>query len=131
MYDGQGFWLCHKRLSQGRFPWWPSAVAGGTQRSAAHQLAVLLSAGNRLLCYCFGHSVATIEQELRTKGRSVALQDIRRKMQDPGCACEVKNPSGTCCLDTIRKRIEAAKSELRGSTKTGSRAETISKAGAY
>jgi transposase len=24
MYDGQGFWLCHKRLSQGRFPWWPS-----------------------------------------------------------------------------------------------------------
>ena len=26
MYDGQGFWLCHKRLSQGRFPWWPSAA---------------------------------------------------------------------------------------------------------
>src|SRR5437660_12254503 len=23
MYDGQGFWLCNKRLSQGRFPWWP------------------------------------------------------------------------------------------------------------
>src|SRR5512146_2945081 len=29
MYDGQGFWLCHKRLSQGRFPWWPSAAEGG------------------------------------------------------------------------------------------------------
>ena len=29
MYDGQGFWLCHKRLSQGRFPWWPSAADGG------------------------------------------------------------------------------------------------------
>jgi transposase len=24
VYDGQGFWLCHKRLSQGRFRWWPS-----------------------------------------------------------------------------------------------------------
>jgi transposase len=48
MYDGQGFWLCHKRLSQGRFPWWPSAVegSGGAQRLAAHQLAVLLAAGN-------------------------------------------------------------------------------------
>lgn len=22
-YDGQGFWLCTKRLSQGRFQWWP------------------------------------------------------------------------------------------------------------
>jgi transposase len=49
MYDGQGFWLCHKRLSQGRFPWWPSAgegSSGSSQRLAAHQLAVLLSAGN-------------------------------------------------------------------------------------
>ena len=27
IYDGQGFWLCHKRLSSGRFPWWP---VGGT-----------------------------------------------------------------------------------------------------
>ena len=46
MYDGQGFWLCHKRLSQGRFSWWPSAADGATQRLAAHQLAVLLSAGD-------------------------------------------------------------------------------------
>jgi transposase len=46
MYDGQGFWLCHKRLSRGRFPWWPSAAEGGAQRLAAHQLAVLLSAGD-------------------------------------------------------------------------------------
>jgi transposase len=46
MYDGQGFWLCHKRLSQGRFPWWPTANDGAGQRLAAHQLAVLLAAGN-------------------------------------------------------------------------------------
>ena len=25
-YDGQGFWLCQKRLSEGRFRWWPSAT---------------------------------------------------------------------------------------------------------
>jgi len=48
MYDGQGFWLCHKRLSQGRFPWWPSPTPDGAQRLAAHQLAVLLAAGNPL-----------------------------------------------------------------------------------
>lgn len=46
MYDGQGFWLCHKRLSQGRFPWWPAAADAAAQRLAAHQLAVLLAAGN-------------------------------------------------------------------------------------
>jgi transposase len=46
MYDGQGFWLCHKRLSQGRFPWWPSGAGDGAQRLAAHQLSVLLAAGD-------------------------------------------------------------------------------------
>jgi len=25
-YDGQGFWLCMKRLSQGRFTWWPTSA---------------------------------------------------------------------------------------------------------
>lgn len=48
MYDGQGFWLCHKRLSQGRFPWWPSGgeASESAQRLAAHQLSVLLAAGD-------------------------------------------------------------------------------------
>ena len=46
VYDGQGFWLCHKRLSQGHFPWWPAAAASGAQQLAAHQLLVLLAAGN-------------------------------------------------------------------------------------
>jgi transposase len=47
LYDGQGFWLCQKRLSQGRFPWWPAAAdSDGARRLAAHQLAVLLAAGD-------------------------------------------------------------------------------------
>ena len=48
VYDGQGFWLCHKRLSEGRFRWWPSAPdQDSTARTlAAHQLSVLFSAGN-------------------------------------------------------------------------------------
>ena len=48
IYDGQGFWLCHKRLSSGRFPWWPSGrnPAEVAQTLSAHQLQVLLSAGD-------------------------------------------------------------------------------------
>ena len=48
VYDGQGFWLCHKRLSEGRFRWWPSAPDKhtGAKTLAAHQLSVLFSAGN-------------------------------------------------------------------------------------
>ena len=46
IYDGQGFWLCQKRLSKGRFPWWPQSVSEAAEPLEAHQLAVLLSAGD-------------------------------------------------------------------------------------
>ena len=46
VYDGQGFWLCQKRLSQGRFTWWPASSTDRAALLAAHQLHVLLSAGN-------------------------------------------------------------------------------------
>jgi len=44
VYDGQGFWLCQKRLSRGRFRFWPQGQPG--QALAAHELAVLLSGGD-------------------------------------------------------------------------------------
>jgi transposase len=46
VYDGQGFWLCQKRLSEGRFRWWPSSTDQASQTLASHQLTVLFSAGN-------------------------------------------------------------------------------------
>lgn len=46
VYDGQGFWLCHKRLSNARFRWWPVDEAEAGKTLEAHQLQVLLSAGN-------------------------------------------------------------------------------------
>ena len=45
MYDGQGFWLCTKRLSQGRFTWWPEDADAST-RLAARELWILLWNGN-------------------------------------------------------------------------------------
>jgi transposase len=47
VYDGQGFWLCHKRLSAGKFRWWPSAQDDAVSAALqAHELQVLLSAGD-------------------------------------------------------------------------------------
>jgi len=44
-FDGQGFWLATKRLSKGRFRWWPTGTeAARTLR--AHQAQLLLAAGN-------------------------------------------------------------------------------------
>ncbi len=47
VYDGQGFWLCQKRLSRGQFRYWPSPNAGESARVlAAHELQVLLAGGD-------------------------------------------------------------------------------------
>ena len=48
VYDGQGFWLCQKRLSKGRFSFWPQAgqTGGAAARLSAHELQVLLCAGD-------------------------------------------------------------------------------------
>ena len=39
VYDGQGFWLCHKRLSSGRFRWWPTHANGGGQNTGGPPVA--------------------------------------------------------------------------------------------
>jgi transposase len=44
-YDGQGFWLCTKRLSAGHFYWWPTATTPRVALSA-RELSILLWNGN-------------------------------------------------------------------------------------
>ena len=47
LYDGQGFWLCTKRLSKGTFKWWPEENDGrSTFTLQAKELQTLLWNGN-------------------------------------------------------------------------------------
>lgn len=46
VYDGQGFWLCQKRLSAGRFRWWPERGGALAREVLAQELQVLLWNGN-------------------------------------------------------------------------------------
>jgi len=46
VYDGQGFWLCQKRLSKGCFRWWPGKSDQKAKLMAAHEVQLLLWNGN-------------------------------------------------------------------------------------
>jgi transposase len=45
-YDGQGFWVAQKRLSQGRFKSWPQSGSEVSLRLDPHQLHLLLWNGD-------------------------------------------------------------------------------------
>ncbi len=61
------------------------------------------------VCYCFEWTKEKIQAELEATGETVALEDIKVKMDDPGCSCETLNPSGGCCLGDVGKVIKELK----------------------
>ena len=46
VYDGQGFWLCQKRLSKGRFQWWPESAAAAVRELDARDLQLVVWNGD-------------------------------------------------------------------------------------
>ena len=64
------------------------------------------------LCYCFGHTAESAREEIVTTRRSTVAQRIATEVQAGRCSCEVKNPSGKCCLGDVNRVIQQIKSEI-------------------
>jgi hypothetical protein len=62
------------------------------------------------VCYCFGVTRRDILQEVQQTGKSTVAGRIKAQVKAGNCACEVKNPSGKCCLGEV---IRAAQNALR------------------
>lgn len=68
--------------------------------------------GERTVCYCFAISERDIRTELIRTGRSSASERIGSLVKGDRCACEVRNPQGSCCLGNVAAVVEAAKAAL-------------------
>jgi hypothetical protein len=53
------------------------------------------------VCYCFRHSPATIRAEWLATGRSTVVEEIETGIKAGQCACEIRNPQGSCCLGNV------------------------------
>lgn len=72
--------------------------------------------GRRTICYCFGENELDIRREIEVSGHSQAEARIRADIAAGRCACEVRNPRGTCCLGDViaaMRRLEAEASLRR------------------
>lgn len=60
------------------------------------------------LCYCFGFTEAMVEAEIRTTGKCTIPQRITAEVKAGNCACEIRNPQGSCCLGNVNAAVKRA-----------------------
>lgn len=68
---------------------------------------------NDLVCYCFLYRRQDIEDELRAAGDTTIFERITAEVKAGNCACEVRNPSGDCCLGDVKKAIQKTRENLQ------------------
>ena len=66
------------------------------------------------LCYCFGFARQDIWDEIRSTGKSTVVARISAEIEAGRCACELKNPSGKCCLGDVTRVVRERLSVVRG-----------------
>jgi hypothetical protein len=67
--------------------------------------------GGRLVCYCLQENEAALRQEVEVTGTSRAVERVREFIATDGCACEVRNPKGSCCLGDVIAAVKRLTSE--------------------
>ena len=67
----------------------------------------------RPLCYCFGHSLESLQAEWETTGRLDSVDAIRAAVKEGRCQCDRLNPSGACCLGDVMKAAQQIASAPR------------------
>jgi len=58
------------------------------------------------VCYCFRHTPGSIRAEVQATGHSAAVDAINAGIQAGQCACDIRNPQGSCCLGNVRAIVK-------------------------
>ena len=69
------------------------------------------------VCYCFRHTVGSIKRELADAGATGIIEAISTGIRLGQCACDIRNPQGSCCLGNVRALVL----RLQGGGKTTQR----------
>ena len=62
--------------------------------------------GQRTVCYCFRITETDLRREVEATGESTASQRVTAHVKAGRCACEIKNPQGSCCLGNISAAVK-------------------------
>lgn len=59
-----------------------------------------------LVCYCFFHSPRSVRTEIAAHGATNVVERVTALTQAQACACDVRNPKGSCCLNDLRQLVQ-------------------------
>jgi hypothetical protein len=65
-----------------------------------------------LLCYCFRHTVGSVRKETLSGKEGQIIESINMAIQTGQCACDIRNPQGSCCLGNVQAFIKQLKERL-------------------
>jgi hypothetical protein len=68
------------------------------------------------ICYCFGFTRQDIWDEIGSTEKSTVAERIMAEVEAGHCACEVKNPSGKCCLGDVTRAAKDGLRVMQGNT---------------
>jgi hypothetical protein len=57
------------------------------------------------ICYCFRYTASEL-RAASSESRTAVLNEINTGVQAGQCACDLRNPQGTCCLGNVRELIK-------------------------
>lgn len=63
------------------------------------------------LCYCFGLDESHLRKEIAQTGTTTVPEKIAHLTREGLCACDVRNPSGKCCLGEVNRTAKRLKLE--------------------
>ena len=63
------------------------------------------------VCYCFGFDESHLRDEIAHTGSTTVPERISRLVRAGLCACDVRNPSGNCCLGEVNRTAKRLKKE--------------------
>lgn len=64
-----------------------------------------------LVCYCLDISMADLRRDMDARGDTSIPERIAVEIRAGRCACEVKNPEGSCCLGRVWSAVRRIRSE--------------------
>lgn len=70
------------------------------------QRPTVKASANPQLCYCFGFDTEMARAEIRATGQCTVPSRIAAEMKADRCACEIRNPQGSCCFANVTAAVK-------------------------